>query len=121
MKRIRLSFIEVNASVDRDEDGSPCIENDTPEIEAIEIETPHDPICPVLYQWLERAETVHQVLEFMTAHENSSCPVCASSKGQAYMGGVQNPLVPSGTDLSSGLCNRAEKRPAPSGKMRRAA
>lgn len=118
MKRIQLSFIEVNARSERNEDGSVC--ESAPE-DSAEVETPHDPICPVLYQWLDRAETVHEVLEFMAAHENSSCPVCASSKGQAYMGGVQNPLIPSGTDLSSGLCNRAEKRPAPSGKMRRAA
>jgi hypothetical protein len=78
----RFVFYDTLPILDRDEDGLPCIP-EWERIEALEqIETPNEPLCPVLERWIEKATCGSEVCAVFKQHE-IECPVCRPSLRRA--------------------------------------
>jgi hypothetical protein len=79
---MRYLYLETNPCFDLDEDGLPChpapYSEDSEVAEVAEVETPHDPVCPVLYQWVMEAKSAGEVVEVFKAHD-SECPRCGGA------------------------------------------
>jgi hypothetical protein len=74
----RFAYYDPLSRYDRDEDGLPCDDACL----ALDFETPNEPVCRILYQWILEATTGHEVCEAYRAHE-IECPVCKPAMKRA--------------------------------------